>query len=301
MKKIPGIGSTTFKRLQEHSLNTPGDVWSTSSQKLFQIFPESPDIALKIQQLCEGIDYSVVKESNDKPLSIGLEDRFRPLSSEVEVEGKMIWLLNRLAKLLQEDGRLPRTFKVTVRDALKDQLEGKHKFHKESRQCKINPKLFGSVLNQNDPFNNKQEIVMIGMSLARKMINFNAEFKLTLLGVSVTDFVLPGKSIMSFFKGGQGKTSSTLSSVLPNKCSQEQNICDIVNDESVIQKDTKPPVNSDNVKMDEEDACVSTSAVKINNGTSEQNIKNESQDDIKEKEIPDDCDPEIFSQLPIDI
>ena len=64
----------------------------------------------------------------------------------------MRWLLKRLVRLLQEDGRLPRTMKVTARELLKDKsmtfgVDEKIRFQKESRQCKINPSLFGDVKN----------------------------------------------------------------------------------------------------------------------------------------------------------
>ena len=104
VKKIPGIGSTTFKILQQHELQTTEAILNVSQAKLTEIFSESPETGIKIKQLCEGIDESVVKSSNDRPLSIGLEDRFKPLVSKMDVENKMRWLLKRLVRLLQEDG-----------------------------------------------------------------------------------------------------------------------------------------------------------------------------------------------------
>ena len=296
LKKIPGIGSTTFKRLQENLLVTPEDIWNTAPEKLLQIFPESPDLAAKIRLLSEGIDDSIVKESYDKPLSIGLEDRFRPLVSEVEVEDKLKWLLNRLKKLLDEDGRLPKTFKVTVRDAHKDQLLGKHKFHKESRQCKINPKLFGNLQKSSPALDKKPDIVEIGMSLARKMINFTAKFQLTLLGVSVTDFLVPGKGIMSFFDGIK-ESKTDISSHEQLKASDQMRIgCDIQNNKTMAMKEHDPITNCNE--------GVSCNAIEINVNNSEECrdiIRENSKRSINEKEIPEDCDPEILSQLPFDI
>ena len=296
LKKIPGIGSTTFKRLQENLLVTPEDIWNTSPEKLLQIFPESPDFAMKIRLLSEGIDDSIVKESYDKPLSIGLEDRFRPFVSEVEVEDKLKWLLNRLKKLLDEDGRLPKTFKVTVRDAHKDQLLGKHRFHKESRQCKINPKLFGNLQKSSSAFHKKPEIVEIGMSLAKKMINFKAKFQLTLLGVSVTDFIVPGKGIMSFFDGSKESKTNISSYGQLKACDQIRNGSDIQHNKTVILKE-KDPVSDCN-------EAVSCNAIEVSLNNSEECrdiMRENSKNSINEKQIPEDCDPEIFSQLPFDI
>ena len=65
-----------------------------------------PTIAERIWNLCCGIDASEVKQSG-LPQSIGLEDRFKKISSKQEVEEKLEWLIRRLAKLVSEDGRQP--------------------------------------------------------------------------------------------------------------------------------------------------------------------------------------------------
>merc|ERR1719510_1271336 len=161
LKQIPGIGSANFKLLQQQGLATPEDVLNATTAKLNSVFPDSREMISKVRQLCEGIDHSSVKTSSDKPLSIGLEDRFRCIATRNELEEKLGWLLSRLIKLLQEDGRKPKTIKVTTRDLVKDRNQkqiflkdrkggvGKFskfqslpKFHKESRQCKISPRLF---------------------------------------------------------------------------------------------------------------------------------------------------------------
>ena len=50
---------------------------------------------------------------------------------------------------IHEDGRLPQTLKVTMRDLLKDKQSGvKARFHKESRQGKINPRFFKCLSDQ---------------------------------------------------------------------------------------------------------------------------------------------------------
>ena len=72
-----------------------------------------------------------------KPLSIGLEDRFKCISSREDCKKKATWLLGRLAKLLLEDGRKPQTLKVFIRDFEKDKNDPKRKFAKHSRQCKV--------------------------------------------------------------------------------------------------------------------------------------------------------------------
>ena len=98
--------------------------------------------------------------SLERPASIGLEDRFLPLTTSEEVKDKMQWLVNRLSLLLHEDGRLPQTLKVTMRDLLKDKQSGvKARFHKESRQAKINPRFF-KCLSDQGKFSVLQKIVI---------------------------------------------------------------------------------------------------------------------------------------------
>ena len=165
-KKIPGVGSSAIKVLKENNLNVPKDVLDISYKEILQLFPDSPDTGIRVKELCEGIDNSIVKDSNDKPLSIGLEDRFKYITTKIDVEKKMRWLLRRLNNLLIEDGRTPRTLKVSARDWLKDRIQGNHKFHKESRQCKVNPQLFRAVTNEKQ-LEPTDEIVTIVMGLGK--------------------------------------------------------------------------------------------------------------------------------------
>ena len=74
--------------------------------------------------------------------------------------------------------------KVTMRDCCKDRRE-KRTFSKESRQCRIQPRM----LVTNDEVK-EQEVVEVAVGLVSKMVNFKAEFQLTLLGVAVTDFIV---------------------------------------------------------------------------------------------------------------
>ena len=307
LRKIPGIGSTTFKLLQENELHTTEDVLNVNHARLTTMFPDSPEMVMKIEQLCNGIDASAVKPSSDKPISIGLEDRFRSLMSKMEVEKKMKWLLNRLNKLLQEDGRLPRTIKVTTRDLLKDKaltISKTPTFHKESRQCKINSRLFGDIKNVSINSELKHDVVKIAMALLEKMIDFNSSFQLTLLGISVTDFVTSGKGIISYFKGKE-KISTNCKPIKETEDSKElgrASSIDIANgDENcpIISANTlkrKPYCDSQSIppKSPQSDESIKSDRLSVRNNCFniskiENNIK---------KEIAKNCDPEVFLQLP---
>jgi len=101
--------------------------------------------------------------------------------------------------LLGEDGRKATTLKVTVRDYFKDKLV--KKFSKESRQCKVSPRLLVAAGGEFKP-NIMQELVTVGLGLVGKMVEFDKQFHITLLGVAVTDFVEQAElkgSIKNFF------------------------------------------------------------------------------------------------------
>jgi len=90
--------------------------------------------------------------------------------------------------------------KISIRDCLKD----KGSFHKESRQCKISPSLFNSLKNSDllDP-DSERSILNSAFGLLSKMIDVDkTSFQLTLLGMSVTDFVASTKrGIQTYFAG----------------------------------------------------------------------------------------------------
>ena len=196
VKKIPGIGSSTCKMLGSDAMGV-SEVLDLGENELRNRLGGDMELAQRIMGLCQGVDDAPVKSSSEKPLSLGLEDRFLPLTTKQEVVEKLHWLINRLSSLLHEDGRQPQTIKVTMRDPLKD----KHKFHKESRQSKINPRYFKSLKHSESlDADSHREIMAMVQSLLEKMIPLNGQLQLTLLGVAVTDFVKQdGAGISAFF------------------------------------------------------------------------------------------------------
>ena len=176
LRAIPGLGSATSELLAKKGIQTISDLQSTKVSQINDI----PD-AQKLIDFSFGIDPSAVKLSG-KPLSIGLEDRFKCLSTRDECLEKAKWLLGRLAKLVLDDGRKPQTLKVFIRDYEKDKNDPKRKFAKYSRQCKVSPSSF------------KDDESIVGhapqlVQLISKMVDFQKYFHLTLMGVAVTDFV----------------------------------------------------------------------------------------------------------------
>lgn len=304
-KKIPGIGSSAIKVLKENNLNVPKDVLDISYKEILQLFPDSPDTGIRVKKLCEGIDNSIVKDSNDKPLSIGLEDRFKCITTKIDVEKKMRWLLRRLNNLLIEDGRTPRTLKVSARDWLKDRIQGNHKFHKESRQCKVNPQLFRAVTNEKQ-LEPTDEIVTIVMGLVEKMVNFENSFELTLLGVSVTDFVNIKRSISSFFiDNGNDKvieahkpeiSCSGSNGKDPNNHKQSQ-----TNDHNGRSSDGTAAKSMKLHSIEQNMSSITSSSGEISQTDTSLTPNAISRSNDMQTNIPENWDTEVFLQLPQEI
>ena len=194
---IPGIGRRMGETLETAGILTVEQLRNAQVETLVNV-GLAEENAKTIKSLAFGEDNTKVKMSG-RVASIGLEDRFKGIYDKAGVKEKLEWLIDRLEHLIIEDGRQANTFKITVRDYFKDKLV--KKFHKESRQTRVSPRLFvledGSLKKSA-----KSELVEIGVGLVAKMINLSQEFHLTLLGVAVTDFVDQVQSknnIMRFF------------------------------------------------------------------------------------------------------
>jgi len=195
ISKIPGIGSVLCKTLKENNITTIVDLQQSGISKLEKFL--DPDTSKRVLGLSFGEDSSPVKQSAAAK-SIGLEDRFKGLYTREECVRKLEWLLDRLSLLLHEDGRLPSVIKVTVRDYFKDKFV--KKFHKECRQCKVPPEYFKSLANSCElEADSKKKVLTLTIQLLEKVVE--AEFHLTLMGLSVSGFVSPGnkQNIKSFF------------------------------------------------------------------------------------------------------
>ena len=212
--RIPGIGRRTGEMLETEGLRTVGEVRGAPRSLLVKA-GLGEEAARTVQELCWGRDDSRVKMSG-RAGSIGLEDRFRGIQDKAGVREKIVWLLGRLAELLAEDGRQTTTLRVTLRDLQKDK-ETK-RFHKESRQCKVSPRLFileAGTLKSSSAL----ELTDLAISLVGKMINFSQTFHLTLLGLALTDFVeqMEAKgSIKRFFSPTKLKQKKEEKTVVPS-------------------------------------------------------------------------------------
>ncbi|KAJ3647606.1 hypothetical protein Zmor_019476, partial [Zophobas morio] len=189
LMSIPGIGRAMFEQLHKSDIKTVEDLQNTDFKKLETV--TGSDKAHFIYNLSYGIDKTPVKPSG-KPQSIGLEDACKSISVETEVKKKLEQLLHRLLVLVTEDGRVPKTIKLTVRKFDKDSKIS----HRETRQCNVNPSLFTS----NQP-NKDAKIMATVMHLFSRIIDPKKPYHITLLGLSFTKFQeLPRNSIASFLR-----------------------------------------------------------------------------------------------------
>lgn len=270
-RAIPGIGSATNANLIELGIETLTDLQEAKISDLAEMFDR--DMAERLIQLSQGIDPSPVKTSG-KPQSIGLEDRFKVISTRDESKAKLKWLLGRLAQLIYEDGRIPRVIRVTARDKIKERAKGR-RWLKESRQTQISRHLMNRLKSSPDlPPHEESQLVDICLSLLDKMVNESNPYQLTLLGISVSDFPAEtSNSIQNYFGAGAAKIESSR----PPKRSHET---PAINEEvlSQLPPDIRAEIYQSNVKK----VKLSSPATPLT-------------------DFPHDWDPEVWASLPLDI
>ncbi|CAG9813015.1 unnamed protein product [Phaedon cochleariae] len=182
LSRIPGIGYTTLDQLSNIGIRTVEDLQNCDVAKLEDLIGHKK--AAVLHHLSFGIDPSSVKRTG-KPQSIGIEDSYKSISADKEVREKMEQLLKRLLILVSEDGRTPRTIKLTVRKFDKS----KKSSNRETRQCNLNTSTFlGNDIMKlsNDDFN---KIMTVIMRLFGKAVDTSKPYHLTLLGLSFTKFI----------------------------------------------------------------------------------------------------------------
>lgn len=307
ISKIPGIGNTLSEQLGTIDINSVKDLQNTSISVLSNLLGNEK--AKFVKNLSFGIDESVLKCSG-KPQSIGIEDSCKVIGAENEVKEKLEQLLSRLVILLAEDGRLPKTIKLTIRRFHK---EKKQRSTRETRQCNVNPSLFNLENKTQLPEENTKKIMTTIMHLFHKIVDAKKTYHLTLLGLACTKFL----------------EKPNLTNVLTNfikKDIEVQSVTDIKNNVATIKptelvpttldipqdSDTEPPVKKYKVAhrhldsptdLPVADLNLSSEPVSLNinpifdgdsvSGTSKRNSE--------QVECPPDVDETVFRELPTDV
>ncbi|XP_071458840.1 DNA polymerase iota isoform X1 [Marmota flaviventris] len=173
IKKMPGIGYKTAKRLEALGINSVHDLQTFSSKILEKELGIS--VAQRIHKLSFGDDNSPVTPSGP-PQSFSEEDSFKKCSSEVEAKKKIEELLANLLNRVSRDGRKPRTIRLVIR-----RYSSEKYCCRESRQCPIPSHVIQKLGAGN--YDVMTPMVDILMKLFRNMVNVKMPFHLTLLSV----------------------------------------------------------------------------------------------------------------------
>ncbi|XP_019741068.1 DNA polymerase iota isoform X3 [Hippocampus comes] len=175
LRKIPGVGHQTAKRLQALGLVSVSDL---------QLFPLTALIrelgspcAAHLKNLSLGVDDSPVNPTG-APQSLSDEDSFKKMSCVKEVMDKIQQLLGSLVERMRKDGRQPQTFRLSVR-----KYSASNKWcSRESRQCPI-PNHVGHKITSASSDDASAQLLSLAMKLFSKMVDTAAPFHLTLINV----------------------------------------------------------------------------------------------------------------------
>ncbi|CAN9512912.1 unnamed protein product [Ophioblennius macclurei] len=217
LRKVPGVGHQTAKRLQALGLVTVDDLQLCSLNDLVGEF--GGPAAQRLKNLALGVDESPVTPTG-APQSLSDEDSFKKMSSTKEVQEKIQQLLTSLVERMHKDGRQPQTFRLTVR---KYSAANKW-FNRESRQCPILNHV-GQKITYGCAAEAVDQLIPVAMKLFQKLVDVRTAFHLTLINVCFSNLqsrtaAVGGKgSIASFF------THSASPSKTQSASSQSQDSC----------------------------------------------------------------------------
>ncbi|XP_023589727.1 DNA polymerase iota isoform X2 [Trichechus manatus latirostris] len=279
IKKMPGIGYKTTKRLEALGINSVRDLQTFSSKILEKEFGIS--VAQRIQKLSFGEDNSPVTPSGP-PQSFSEEDSFKKCSSEAEAKKKIAELLASLLNRVCQDGRKPHTVRLIIR-----RYSSEKHYSRESRQCPIPSHVIQKLGTGN--YDVMTPMVDILMKLFRNMVNVKMPFHLTLLSVCFCNL----KALNTAKKGPIDYYLTP--SLSTTKCSGKR---------SLKMKDT----HMEDFSKDKETNCDFLPSGRIEstrNGKSPVNntdfSKEKGINDFPLYSFPEGIDQEVFKHLPVDI
>nr|XP_033475415.1 DNA polymerase iota [Epinephelus lanceolatus] len=225
LRKVPGVGHQTAKRLQALGLVSVKDLQLSPLNDLVREFGGAS--AQRLKNLTLGIDDSPVTPTG-APQSLSDEDSFKKISSTKEVLEKIQELLSSLVERMHKDGRQPQTFRLTIR-----RYSATNKwFSRESRQCPI-PNHIGQKITSGSSDDAVVQLVTLAMKLFNKMVDSSAAFHLTLINVCFSNLqtrgaAVSGKgSITSFFTNSTSprKTQLFPSQIQDDSCQRGDSHC----------------------------------------------------------------------------
>ncbi|XP_034451227.1 DNA polymerase iota isoform X2 [Hippoglossus hippoglossus] len=313
LRKVPGIGHQTAKRLQALGLVSIQDLQSFPLKDLVSEF--GGPSAQRLKNLVIAVDDSPVTPTGP-PQSLSDEDSFKKMSSTKDVLQKIQQLLSSLVERMNKDGRQPQTFRLTIR---KYSPTNKW-FSRESRQCPI-----PNHIGQKIPFGSRDDAVLqlvpLAMKLFHKMVDSNAAFHLTLINVCFSNLqtrgaAVSGKgSITSFFSHGTSpRKTQTSSSQSQNDSSQaaDSHCMDhqfsmhnmVIQPTSPMAVTTESPSSYEAALHGSKWKQSSVVAVKdppLQTGCSAARSDSDKTSNTGTHRLPPNVDPEVFELLPEDV
>ncbi|XP_070821179.1 DNA polymerase iota isoform X1 [Chaetodon trifascialis] len=193
LRKVPGVGHQTAKRLQALGLVSVKDLQLFPLNDLVREF--GGPSAQRLKNLALGVDDSPVTPTG-APQSLSDEDSFKKMSSTKDVLEKIQELLSSLVERMHKDGRQPHTLRLTIR-----RYSATNKwFSRESRQSPI-PNHIGQKIISGSSDDAVVQLVPLAMKLFHKLVDSNAAFHLTLINVCFSNLQTRGAAttIASFF------------------------------------------------------------------------------------------------------
>ncbi|XP_038155678.1 DNA polymerase iota [Cyprinodon tularosa] len=301
LRKVPGVGHQTAKRLQALGLMSVKDLQIYPLNDLAKEF--GGGTAQRLKNLSLGIDDSAVTPTG-APQSLSDEDSFKKMCSVKEVMEKIHELLISLVERMHKDGRQPQTFRLTIR---KYSATNKW-FSRESRQCPI-PGSTGQKILSGNTDDSVSQLLPLAVKLFHKMVDCSAAFHLTLINVcfsnlskgpavsvkgSITSFLTqnssPRKCQVSFSQNQKNSSQNSESFLLGHQVNSCSRIAPANN--KVTTKDTCGQslhvlgLEQSSVYAAEENHQASCSTERISSN---------------ETKPPPNVDPEVFKLLPEEI
>ncbi|XP_040050898.2 DNA polymerase iota isoform X1 [Gasterosteus aculeatus] len=204
LRKVPGVGHQTAKRLQALGLVGVKDLQLFPLNDLVKEF--GAPSARRLKNLALGVDDSPVAPTG-APQSLSDEDSFKKISTTREVLEKIQELLSSLMERMHKDGRQPQTLRLTLR-----RYSATNKwFSRESRQCPI-PNHVGQKIASDSSEDAVVQLVPLAMKLFHKMVDCGAAFHLTLINVCFSNLQARGPAV-----GAKGSITSFFRQNLPPK------------------------------------------------------------------------------------
>lgn len=199
--KIPGIGSTTSKKLARLGIVSVLNLQDIPMADLIPEIGESQ--AFTNKQLSYGIDDSPVVPYG-RPQTLSDEDSFKNCCTVPEVRSKASQLLQSLLQRLKDDGRIVQTIRLSIRKLTTDNQWT----NRESRQCPV-PHHIATKITQGKTGLILPELEKLVLALFMKLVDTNTPFHLTLMNIAFCNLAdRPKNSIQNFLSPNRAETLS---------------------------------------------------------------------------------------------